>query len=162
MPRPKQGPLPNQLVCLFAGSLVISVEAVIVEQPTVGGGVGRILLEGLVQFTGDQLLASLEEVNQREDGMGAATVRVIMQRLPDFAFRLVKQARIVRPAVQNSGDLKKGKLRPRGGKFGIQLPGRARSSAAPGPDWRCRHPQIEARVRSIHSPPSSETLGSRR
>ena len=118
--RPKQRPVPNQPVGLLAGALVVAVEAVIVEQPTVGSEVSGILLEGLVDFTRNQLLTALKEINQREDGMGAATAWVIEQRLPDFAFRLVKQAGIVRPAIQNPGDMEERILRSRGGEFGIR------------------------------------------
>ena len=123
--RPKQGPLPNQLVGLFAGALVISVEAMIVERPAVSSRVSRIFLEGLVQFTGNQFLASLKEVNQREDGMGPPTAWVIEQRLPDFAFRFVEQARIVRSAIQNPDDMEERGLRPRCRELGSST--RARS-----------------------------------
>ena len=104
-----------------------------------GSGVSGILLEGLLDFTRNQLLASLKEVNQREDGMGAATAWVIEQRLPDFAFRLVKEAGIVRPAIQNPGDMEERKLRSRGGEFGIRASARSiircacSGSAVPAP-----------------------------
>ena len=50
---PEQRPLTKEHIGLFEGQFEISVEPVIVEEPTMSGRVSGILLERLGCFTGD-------------------------------------------------------------------------------------------------------------
>ena len=92
---PIQRPVSKQPTQLFVSDPVVAIEVAILDRPTEGGRVGSELPEGVIQFTTDEFLAPLEQVDQSEDRMGASTAWIVFEGPPCFAFRYVIKARLV-------------------------------------------------------------------
>src|ERR1051326_2444508 len=118
--RPIKRPTPNHLSRHLEGLYLVPIEEMIKQEPSVGRHVVRIHLQSFIHFSGEQFLASPEEIDHRQHGVGAPTARIVLQGLSNFLFRFVEQGWVVGVPLENHGNTRESILGASSGELRVE------------------------------------------